>query len=220
MEAHSGRALERGRCESFQEGGLILGTVEGPRAKDVTTLLLEWGGGKPEVLNELVPLVYDELRRLAKRYLRSEPPGNVLQTTALVHEAYLKLVDQRRAQFEDRDHFFAVTSQLIRRILVDYARHWHASKRGAGKTMIAFDESMALPGAKDLDLVALDDALKDLSQLDPQQGRIVELRFFGGLTLESTARVLGISKATVCREWNLARTWLHHELSRGAARGA
>lgn len=183
-------------------------------------MLQEWGGGNPEALNELVPLVYGELRRLAKRHLRSESPGSTLQTTALVHEAYLKLVDQRRAHFEDRDHFFAVTSQLIRRILVDYARHWNASKRGAGKTMLAFDESIALPGAKDLDLVALDDALQDLSQLDPQQGRIVELRFFGGLTLESTARVLGISKATVCREWNLARTWLHHELSPGAARGA
>jgi len=202
------------------EGGLILRTVEGPHAKDVTTLLQEWGGGNPEALNELVPLVYGELRRLAKRHLRSEPPGSTLQTTALVHEAYLKLVDQRRAHFEDRDHFFAVTSQLIRRILVDYARHWNASKRGAGKTMLAFDESIALPGAKDLDLVALDDALEDLSLLDPQQGKIVELRFFGGLTLESTARVLGISKATVVRDWNLARTWLYHELSRGAARGA
>lgn len=183
-------------------------------------MLVEWGGGNPEALNELVPLIYGELRRLAKRHLRSERPGSVLQTTALVHEAYLKLVDQRRAHFDDRDHFFAVTSQLIRRILVDYARHWNASKRGAGKTMFAFDESIALPGARDLDLVALDDALQDLSQLDPQQGRIVELRFFGGLTLESTARVLGISKATVVRDWNLARTWLHHELSRGAAHGA
>jgi RNA polymerase sigma-70 factor (ECF subfamily) len=185
--------------------------VEGPHAKDVTTLLLEWGGGNPQALNELVPLVYDELHRLAKRHLRAEPPGSALQTTALVHEAYLKLVDQQRAHFEDREHFFAVTSQLIRRILVNHARHSRASKRGAGKTMVAFDESIAMPGGKDLDLVALD---------DPQQGRIVELRFFGGLTLESTARVLGISKATVSRDWNLARTWLHHELSRGDARGA
>lgn len=188
--------------------------------KDVTTLLLEWGDGNPQALNELVPLVYNELHRLAKRHLRAESPGNPLQTTALVHEAYLKLVDQRRARFADRDHFFAVTSQLIRRILVSDARRWHAWKRGSGKTMLAFDESIALPGVKDLDLVALDDALEALSHLDPQQGRIVELRFFGGLTLESTARVLGISKATVSRDWNLARTWLHHELSRGAARGA
>jgi RNA polymerase sigma factor (TIGR02999 family) len=194
--------------------------VEQPQAKDVTTLLLEWSDGDPQALNQLMPLVYGELRRLARRHLRREPPGNALQTTALVHEAYLKLVDQHRARFEDREHFFAITSQLIRRILVSYARHGHASKRGAGKTMIAFDESVALPGARDLDLVALDDALGELAALDPQQGRIVELRFFGGLTLESTARVLGISKATVSRDWNLARTWLYHELSRGSARGA
>jgi RNA polymerase sigma factor (TIGR02999 family) len=194
--------------------------VDGRSAKDVTTLLLEWGDGNPEALNELVPLVYDELRRLAKRQMRSEPPGSALQTTALVHEAYLKLVDQRRTHFHHRDHFFAVIAQLIRYILVDYARRWNASKRGGGKTMLAFDESIALSGAKDLDLMALDEALQDLSRLDPRQGRIVELRFFGGLTLESTAKVLGISKTTVCREWNLARTWLHHELSRGDARGA
>jgi RNA polymerase sigma factor (TIGR02999 family) len=194
--------------------------VEGPRSKDVTTLLQEWSDGNRQSLDELMPLVYSELRRLAKRHLRAESPGNTLQTTALVHEAYLKLVDQRRARFEDRDHFFAVTSQLIRRILVSHARHLRASKRGGGQTMVAFDESVALPGAKDMDLVALDDALEDLSQLDPQQGRIVELRFFGGLTLESTARVLGISKSTVSRDWNLARAWLHHELSRSATSGA
>jgi RNA polymerase sigma factor (TIGR02999 family) len=209
-----------GRVHMPDLGWFNRGTVEGPGAKDVTTLLLEWGAGNPQALNELVPLVYNELHRLAKRHLRAEPPGSALQTTALVHEAYLKLVDQQRAHFEDREHFFAVTSQLIRRILVNHARHSRASKRGAGKTMVAFDESIAMPGGKDLDLVALDDALEDLTHLDPQQGRIVELRFFGGLTLESTARVLGISKATVSRDWNLARTWLHHELSRGDARGA
>src|SRR5580704_13897723 len=167
-----------------------------------------------------MPLVYSELRRLAKRHLRAEPPGNTLQATALVHETYLRLVDQRRARFEDREHFFAVTSQMIRRILVSHARHRHASKRGGGRTTIVFDESTVMPGANDVDLVALDDALEDLTQLDPQQGRIVELRFFGGLTLEGTARVLGISKATVSRDWNLARTWLHHELNRSSADGA
>lgn len=193
--------------------------MEGPRTKDVTTLLQEWGDGNRQSLDELMPLVYSELRRLAKRHLRAESPGNTLQTTALVHEAYLKLVDQRRARFADRDHFFAVTSQLIRRILVSHARQCNALKRGGAKTMVALDESV-FPGAKDMDLVALDDALEDLSRLDPQQGRIVELRFFGGLTLESTARVLGMSKSTVSRDWNLARTWLHHELSRSATRGA
>ena len=194
--------------------------MEGPRAKDVTTLLQEWGDGNRQSLNELMPLVYCELHRLAQRHLRSELPGNMLQTTALVHEAYLKLVDQRRAHFADRDHFFAVTSQLIRRILVSHARQCSASKRGGGKTMVALDDSVTFPGARSMDLVALDDALEDLSRLDPQQGRIVELRFFGGLTLESTARVLGISRSTVSRDWNLARTWLHHELSRSATRGA
>jgi RNA polymerase sigma factor (TIGR02999 family) len=189
-------------------------------SKDVTTLLLEWHDGNQRALNELMPLVYGELRRLARRQLRHEPPGNILQTTALVHEAYLKLVDQRRAHFQDREHFFAVASQLIRRILVSDARRWHASKRGAGMSTVVFDESVALSGAKNLDLVTLDDALEDLSKLDPQQGRIVELRFFGGLTLEDTAKVLGISRATVTREWNLARTWLHHQLIRSAAYGA
>ena len=194
--------------------------MELPQSKDITTLLLEWGEGKSHALNELMPLVYNELRWLAKRHLRAERPGITLQPTALVHEAYLKLVDQRRARFEDREHFFAVTSQLIRRILVSHARQRSAFKRGGGSTTIAFDESTAMPGAKNVDLVALDDALEDLSQLDPQQGRIVELRFFAGLTLEGTARVLGISKATVTRDWNLARTWLHHELNRSSAHGA
>jgi RNA polymerase sigma factor (TIGR02999 family) len=194
--------------------------VEGARSKDVTTLLHEWGGGNRRSLDELMALVYGELRRLAKRHLRLEQPGNTLQPTALVHEVYLKLVDQRRARFEDRDHFFAVASQIIRRILVSHARRSRASKRGSGKSMLALEESIALRGAMEMDLVALDDALKDLSQLDAQQGRIVELRFFGGLTLESTARVLGISRATVSRDWNLARVWLHHELSRSGAHGS
>jgi RNA polymerase sigma factor (TIGR02999 family) len=193
---------------------------ESPGPKDVTTLLLEWGGGSRDAFNELMPLVYGELRRMARRQLRNEAPGHTLQTTALVHEAYLKLVDQRRVRFQDREHFFAITSQLIRRILVSNARRWQASKRGGFRTTIAFDDSVALPGAKDLDLVALDDALEDLSKLDPQQGQIVELRFFGGLSIESTARILGISTATVNREWKLARTWLHHELTRSAAHGA
>ena len=189
------------------------------QAKDVTTLLLEWSGGSPQALSELMPLVYNELHRLAKRHMRSESDGNTLQATALVHETYLKLIDQRRARFEDREHFYAVASQMIRRILVSHARSRGAAKRGSGKTTIVFDEAIAIPGTRDLDLVALDDALEYLLKIDPQQGRIVELRFFGGLTLESTARVLGISKSTVTRDWNLARTWLHHELTRGDSHG-
>jgi RNA polymerase sigma factor (TIGR02999 family) len=195
--------------------------VERPGTMDVTALLLDWSHGDEKALNLLTPLVYDELKKLASRQLRRERPGHTLQSTALVHEAYLKLIDQNRVQWHDREHFFAVASQIIRRILVSHARGRNSSKRGGGKTMLAFDESIALPGRPDTDLVALDDALETLAQLDPQQGRIIELRFFGGLSIEGTAKVLGISTSTVTRDWNLARAWLHRELSgRGAAHGA
>jgi RNA polymerase sigma factor (TIGR02999 family) len=194
--------------------------VERPESKDVTTLLLEWGGGKRQALDELMPLVYDQLRQLAARELRRERPNHTLHSTALVHEAYLKLIDQHRVQWKDREHFFAIASQAIRRILVTYARSRNASKRGGGETLLAFDESIALPGGKDLDLVRLDDALESLSRLDPQQARIIELRFFGGLSIQGTAKVLEISTSTVNRDWNLARAWLHRELSRSSAHGA
>jgi RNA polymerase sigma factor (TIGR02999 family) len=187
-----------------------------PEPKDVTTLLVEWSGGNSQAFNELIPLVYDQLRQLAGRQLRRERPNHTLHSTALVHEAYLKLIDQRRVQWKDREHFFAVASQVIRRILVTYARSRHASKRGSGATMLAFDESIALPDRKDVDLVALDDALESLSRLDAQQGRIIELRFFGGLSIDGTARVMGISTSTVTRDWNVARAWLFRELSRSA----
>lgn len=182
--------------------------------KDITGLLLEWGTGNREALDKLTPLVYDELRHLAARQLRGERPDHTLQSTALVHEAYLKLIDQQRVQWHDRDHFFAVAAQVIRHILVSHARARNASKRGGGKTMLAFDESLGVPGGREMDLVALEDALQGLSKIDPQQGRIVELRFFGGLSIEGTARVLGISPATVKRDWNVARAWLHRQLSR------
>jgi len=191
-----------------------------PESKDVTTLLLEWGGGKPQALNELMPLVYDQLRQLAARQLRRERSNHTLHSTALVHEAYLKLIDQRRVQWKDREHFFAVAAQAIRRVLVTYARSRNASKRGEGETLLVFDESIALPDRKDVDLVLLDDALDSLSRLDPQQGRIIELRFFGGLSIEDTASILGISTSTVSRDWNLARAWLHRELTRSTAYGA
>jgi RNA polymerase sigma factor (TIGR02999 family) len=187
-----------------------------PEPKDVTTLLVEWSGGNSQAFNELIPLVYDQLRQLAGRQLRRERPNHTLHSTALVHEAYLKLIDQRRVQWKDREHFFAVAAQVIRRILVTYARSRHASKRGSGATMLAFDESIALPDRKDVDLVALDDALESLSRLDAQQGRIIELRFFGGLSIDGTARVMGISTSTVTRDWNVARAWLFRELSRSA----
>jgi RNA polymerase sigma factor (TIGR02999 family) len=188
---------------------------------DITALLIEWGHGKREALDELTPLVYRELRQLAKRQLRRERPGHTLQSTGLVHEAYLKLVDQKRAEWRDREHFFAVAAQVMRHILVSHARARGALKRGAGQTLLAFDEAVGLPGWRDVDLIALDDALNALLQLDPQKGRIVELRFFSGLSIESTAKIVGISAATVKREWNLARAWLHRELgNRKATDGA
>jgi len=188
--------------------------------EDITGLLLDWGSGNRQALDKLTPLVYHELRHLAARQLRGERPDHTLQSTALVHEAYLKLIDQHRVQWQDRDHFFAVAAQVIRHILVSHARARNASKRGGGKTMLAFDESLGVADRRELDLIALEDALQALSQVDPQQGRIVELRFFGGLSIEGTASVLGISPATVKRDWNVARAWLYRQLSRGTEHGA
>ncbi len=182
--------------------------------KDVTTLLLAWGQGDPDALNELTPLIYSKLRELASRSLRRERSDHTLQSAALVHELYLKLIDQRRVQWQHRNHFFAVAAQMSRRILVDHARAHNTSKRGGGVVRLGFDEAFNTPGRRDTDLVALDDALAALARIDPQEARIVELRFFGGLSIESTANVLGISPATVKRDWAVAKGWLFRELSR------
>ena len=163
-----------------------------------------------------MPLVYSELRRLAKAYLRRERSDHTLQSTALVNEAFLRLVNQRNVQWKSRAHFFGIAAQLIRRILVDHARAHQADKRGAGAFKLSLDEAIGVPEKRDLDLVALDDALQRLTELDPQQSRIVELRFFAGLSIEETAEVLGISTATVKREWSTARAWLYRDLSRTA----
>jgi RNA polymerase sigma factor (TIGR02999 family) len=184
--------------------------------KDVTTLLLEWRGGNRAALDELMPLIYAEFRQLASRALSRERPNHTLQSTALAHELYLKLIDQKRAQWRDREHFFAMASQIIRRILVDYARRLHAQRRGGLDTRITLDEALAPQQDRDLNLVELDNALEALSQIDSQQARIIELRFFGGLSIEATGRILGVSPSTVNREWNLARAWLYRELSRSA----
>jgi RNA polymerase sigma factor (TIGR02999 family) len=194
--------------------------MEGVSRKDITTLLLDWNHGNSDALNELTPLIYTQLRQVAARSLRRERPDHTLESAALVHEVYLKLIDQQRVQWHDREHFFAVASQLIRRILVSYARARKTSKRGGGKTKLLLDEAIALPGHHDADLVALDDTLASLTRIDPQQGRIVELRFFGGLSIESTATILGISAATVKRDWIVARGWLFRELSRSQVHGA
>ena len=183
-----------------------------PAHTEVSQLLVEWGQGDQEALARLMPLVYDELRRLASRNLRRERPDHMLQTTALVHEAYLKLVDQQHANWQNRAQFFAIAAQLMRRILVDYARQEQAAKRGGDHLKVSLDEAAALSDEKSADLLALDEALDRLATLDPQQNRVVELRVFGGLGVEETAAALGISPRTVKREWSMARAWLHQEL--------
>jgi RNA polymerase sigma factor (TIGR02999 family) len=188
----------------------------GPQA-DVTQLLVSWSMGNQAALEELMPLVYGELRRLASSYLRRERPDHTLQSTALVHEAFLKLVNQRDVEWRNRAHFYGIAAQMIRRILVDYARSHHAEKRGSGAVKLALDEALAIPQKTDLDLLGLNDALEQLAQMDPRQNRIVELRFFAGLSIEETAEVMQLSPATIKREWNSARAWLFRELSRGPA---
>lgn len=182
-------------------------------SKPVSELLRKWQAGDAEALRALVPLVYADLRRLAHRCLRKERPDHTLQSTALVHEAYVRLTQRERVYFESRSSFFAVSAQLMRQILVDYARGHRAAKRDGGLKLV-LDEATALPIAREINLVALDDALKELSRLDPQQGQIVELRFFGGLSIEETSEVLQVSPATVKRDWMIARLWLHKQMSR------
>ena len=179
---------------------------------EITLLLVAWGDGDESALAELTPLVHDELHRLAHRYMRAERAGHILQTTALVNEAYLRLIDWKNVRWQNRAHFFAVSAQLMRRILVDFARSRGYLKRGAGATVIALDETAAISNEKTADLVALDEALTSLADLDPRQAKIVELRFFGGLTNDEVAEVLRVSEGTVRRDWSLARAWLHREL--------
>lgn len=185
-----------------------------PRTARITRLLIAWSDGRRDALEELLPLVYGELRRLASRYMRHEGAAHTLQPTALVHEAYLRLVDQRRVRWRNRAHFYAVSAQIMRRILVDHARTHRAEKRGSGRERVPLvDEEMPGAAGADLDVVALDAALQRLAAFDAQQERIVELRYFGGLTIDEAAEVLGISSATVVREWTVAKAWLRAELS-------
>lgn len=183
---------------------------------DVTQILQEVSGGDRDAPARLMPLVYDELRRLADHYLRQERPDHTLQPTALVHEAYLKLIDQTRVDWQNRAHFFGVAAQLMRRILVDHARRHRASKRGGFQQKLTLDEAVDYSQPRDVDLIALDDALNALAKLDERQSRIVELRFFGGLTIEETAEALGISPATVKVDWSMAKAWLRREIGRGS----
>jgi RNA polymerase sigma-70 factor (ECF subfamily) len=184
---------------------------------DVTRLLIEWSRGNRGSLDRLMPLVYDELRRLAERNIRRERSDHTLQPTALVHEAYLKLVDQRQVHWHDRAHFYAVAAQVMRRILVDHARRHGAAKRGRGVAKVSVDEIVLPAPQSDVDVVALDESLERLATLDERQSRVVELRFFGGLTVEETAEVLNVSPATVKNDWRLARAGLYSELERSEA---
>ena len=178
----------------------------------ISQLLDKWRAGDSEALSALVPLVYADLRRLAHRYLQQQRPDHTLQSTALVHEAYLRLAKQEKMRFENRAHFFAVSARMMRQILVDYARNQHAAKRDVGIKLV-LDEAIAPGPLRHVSLVLLDDALQELSRLNAKQGQIVELRFFGGLSIEETALVLGISPATVKRGWTTARLWLRKEIA-------
>ena len=187
-----------------------------PSPHEVTRLLLEWGGGNRAALDELMPLVYEELRRLARRYMTGERRGHTLQTTALVNEAYLRLVDQQGVRWQSRAHFFGIAARLMRQILVDHARGRQAAKRGGGAQVLLSVGALDRLGAReDVNLLELDEALGRLEKVDPQKTQIVELRYFGGLTIEETAEALSISPATVKRDWAMARAWLRRELGGG-----
>ncbi|MDQ3254670.1 MAG: sigma-70 family RNA polymerase sigma factor [Acidobacteriota bacterium] len=181
--------------------------------QNLTQLLLDWGGGDQAALDRLTPVVYQELRRLARRHMRREREGHTLQTTALVHEAYLRLVNQKTARWQNRAQFFAVAARLMRRILIDHARGQSYAKRGGGARKVPLDEVAAVTPARAADLVALDEALKSLAQVDDRKAQVVEMKYFGGLTTEEIAEVLGVSTVTVLRDWSIAKAWLLREMS-------
>jgi RNA polymerase sigma-70 factor (ECF subfamily) len=181
-------------------------------AHSVTLLLEQWNHGDREALDKLMPLIYEELRKMAKRYMSQQNPGHTLQTTALIHEAYLRMVKQKEKHFENRAHFFGVAAQAMRHILVDYARERHTAKRGGGARPISLEEAALVTPERAAELVAFDEALKELERLSKRQSRVVELRYFGGLTVEETATVLKVSPETVMRDWTMAKTWLHRAL--------
>lgn len=185
--------------------------------KNITELLLDWSRGDNEAMAALMSLVYDELRRLARSYMHRERPGHTLATTGLIHEAFLRLINQK-VQFKSRGHFFGIAAQTMRRVLVDYAKSHRTAKRGGGTVQLSDEDVVLFAVAPNIDLLALDEALGRLELKDPQRGRIVELRFFGGLSNEETSEVLNVSTATVQRQWAGARAWLYHELSRKEAR--
>ncbi|PWT95067.1 MAG: RNA polymerase subunit sigma-70 [Blastocatellia bacterium] len=181
--------------------------------QQVTELLTAWSSGDQTARDRLIPLVYEELHRLAHRYMKRESPGHTLQTSALVNEAFVKLVDQRDVRWRNRAHFFGIAAQLMRRILVDHARGRQTAKRGGGVHAISFDDGLYVSEKRSAEVVAIHEALEQLTKFDQRKGQIVELRFFGGLSIDETAEVLGVSPGTVMRDWTLAKAWLHREIS-------
>ncbi len=189
-----------------------------PTAADVTEVLARWSDGEPEAVENLLPMVYDELRRLARSYVRKERPGHTLQPTALVHEAYLRLAGQVPPAWKDRVHFYAIVSRIMRQVLVDHARRHAAGKRGGDAVRVSFDEGVQAAATQGADLLLLDDALQRLAAFDQRKARIIELRFFGGLTIDECARLLGLSVPTIVNETRTARAWLHKEVRGGGDR--
>jgi RNA polymerase sigma factor (TIGR02999 family) len=194
--------------------GHVEESMVAPSTQQVTKLLQAWGRGQDAALDELLPIVHQELRRLARRHMFGERAGHTLQTTALVNEAYLRLVNSKNVRWQDRAHFFAISSQLMRRILVDSARAYRSKKRGADVSKVTLDEALVGPQEKSWDLIALDDALTVLAEVDPRKSQVVELRFFGGLSVEETAEILKVSPDTVLRDWKMAKAWLKRQISK------
>ena len=191
--------------------------IDSPRPAEITRLLIDWRGGDPAALEQLIPLVHEELRRLARRHMAHERVGHTLQATALVNEAFVRLIDVRQVKWQDRAHFFAMSSRLMRRILVDFARSKGYQKRGGGAQKVSFDEALLVAREPGQDLVALDDALTALAAFDGRKAQVVEMRFFGGLSVEETAEALNVSVDTVMRDWKLAKAWLLRELKQSSA---
>lgn len=187
-----------------------------PSPQEVTALLVDWSKGDQAALDKLMPLVYEELHRLARHYMRMERPGHTLQTTALINEAYVRLIDQQNVPWQNRAHFFGIAAQLMRRILVDHARSHNRAKRGGDTRQVSLDEAALVSDGPSAELVALDDALKSLTAIDARKNQVVELRFFGGLSIDETAEVMKLSPRTVEREWNMAKAWLRREISNEA----
>ena len=183
-----------------------------PVSHSVTLLLEQWNNGDQAALDKLMPLIYEELRKMARRYMRQQNPGHTLQTTALIHETYLRMVKQKEKHFENRAHFFGVAAQAMRHILVDYARARQTAKRGGAARPISLEEAALVTAERAAELVAFDEALKELAKLSQRQSRVVELRYFGGLSVDETATVLSVSPETVMRDWSMAKTWLHRAL--------